>query len=362
MDGKIIIGNALTELSALPDESVQMCCTSPPYYNLRDYGTTPVEWPEISYSPMPGLPELTIPASVDNLGLESDPFAYAGHLVAIFRELRRVLRDDGVFWLNLGDSWQTQPGKGGNVPQTKWSKVGFPESASHRSSLAPGLKPKDLKGIPWRVAYALQADGWYLRQDIIWNKPNPMPESVTDRCTKAHEYIFLLSKSQKYYYDHVAIFEAHSREWWTESVGPEYMTAKDGRNDGGKIKKKLPESYRGSSFNKGKTAKSANELSKVGDGPRYEYVGRNKRSVWTIATQPYNGAHYAVFPQSLIEPCIAAGSKPGDVVIDPFGGSGTTGMVCERLGRNWVLIDAQPGNEKLMNTRCRQTGLFLDVA
>jgi DNA modification methylase len=323
--GQILIGNALDALQDLPEKSIQCCCTSPPYLGLRSYKTQPADWPAMEYSPMPGLPAVSVPAMSAELGLESDPFAYVGHLVLIFRELRRVLADDGVFWLNLGDSWTS----GGRSARDADDKLSAREMST-RAQTPGGLKPKDQICIPHRVYMALQADGWYGRMDCVWSKKNPMPESVTDRPTKAHEYMFLLSKSERYFYDADAIREENSNPQLTECM----VNWRERPNNG-----EWP----------------------AGAGGRMGSVknGRNKRSVWEIATMQYPESHYAVFPPSLIKPCILSGSRPGDTVIDPFGGSGTTGMVAEQLGRNWILIDAQPENEKLMRERTAQSGLML---
>jgi len=234
----------------LADKSVHCCVTSPPYWGLRDYGTA------------------------EQLGLEDTPEAYVANMVEVFREVRRVLRDDGSLWLNLGDSYASSPASGGEQSATMTGGE-HKRTPRTRYTRPPGLKPKDLVGIPWRVAFALQADGWYLRSDIIWHKPNPMPESVRDRPTKAHEYLFLLTKSKRYYYD-------------ADAINP---------------------------------------------------AGRNKRSVWTVATAPYAGAHFAVFPPKLIEPCILAGCPEGGTVLDPFAGSGTTGRVAIANRRRAVLCD-----------------------
>lgn len=269
------------------------------------------------------------------LGLETTPDEYVAKLVSVFREVRRILRDDGTLWLNLGDSYSSnQSNNGGCSPKSTLSGGGgkYRENSKNKAAfdinrprrLENGLKPKDLIGIPWRVALALQADGWYLRQDIIWHKPNPMPESVTDRCTKAHEYIFLLSKSERYYFDHEAIKE------------PSVTYGKDKRSGKGSI-----------SNGSGK-----------GNADRSDAGGfcgiaetRNKRSVWTVTTKGYKGAHFAVFPPDLIEPCILAGSRTGDMVLDPFGGSGTTAGVALRHGRNALMCELSAEYAALMQER-----------
>jgi DNA modification methylase len=287
----VYIGDCREIMASLPAESVHCVVTSPPYWGLRDYGVA------------------------GQLGLEPAPEEYVANMVAVFREVRRVLRDDGTVWLNLGDSYA---GGGGFSPNAPSNLAGAKQTTQHGAKEG-GIKPtgwikaKDLVGIPWRVAFALQADGWYLRSDIIWAKPNPMPESVTDRPTKAHEYVFLLTKSARYYFDADAV-----REPVTESSVA--RLAQPG----------LPTQI-GSDRVPGKTN---GNMKAVGDPS-----GRNLRSVWTIATQPYPGAHFATFPEKLVEPCVKAGCPPDGVVLDPFAGSGTVGRVANRLGRRAVLID-----------------------
>lgn len=273
----------------IADNSVQTCITSPPYFGLRDYG-------------MAG-----------QLGLENTPAEYVAKMVEVFRGVRRVLREDGTLWLNLGDSYATN--RGYQVPSTKGGpKHSGSQAAGGKGSAVPdGLKPKDLLGVPWRVAFALQADGWYLRQDIVWQKPNPMPESVRDRCTKAHEYIFLLSKSERYYFDADAIKEP-AQNW--------------GLRDR-------------SNFRNGTTDLKLKQNGLIGKHDE-ENPTRNKRSVWTVTTKPFKGAHFATFPIALIEPCVLAGSKPGDTVLDPFGGAGTTALAAMKHGRNAVLCELNP--------------------
>jgi DNA modification methylase len=263
---EIKIGDCIQSMKAMPDQSVHTCVTSPPYFGLRDYG-------------MDG-----------QIGLENTPDAFVARLVDVFRDVRRVLRDDGTLWLNLGDT----------------------------------IIAKQMQGIPWRVAFALQADGWYLRQDIIWHKPNPMPESVTDRCTKAHEYVFLLSKSPRYYFNADAIKEPAAES----SVA--------------RLSQATLAEQAGSARVPGKT--NGNMKAVGGDM-------RNKRSVWTVTTKPFKGAHFATFPPDLIEPCILAGSPRGGVVLDPFGGSGTTAGVAIRNGRQAVLCELNPEYAALVPDR-----------
>ena len=347
MSIRILKGSCLETLSKIEDQSINTCITSPPYWGLRDYGTA--EW-------VGGDPECTHTYHVKSpynanfnercgnasgqrkqesqrhhvaykkeckdcgairkdsqLGLEETPEEFVENLVKVFREVKRVLRDDGTVWLNLGDSY-IGGGRG-----WKYSKEGTIQQAHIDAGVkygSPtgkinGLKSKDLVGIPWRVAFALQADGWYLRQDIIWHKPNPMPESVRDRCTKSHEYIFLLSKSPKYYFDNEVIKEDAVGERWggNKPVNKENSKYKDNKYDNG--------------TNEG----------------RFIYEKRNKRSVWSVVTKPFKDAHFATFPTELIEPCVLAGCPEGGIVLDPFGGSGTTALVANQYNRSAVLCE-----------------------
>jgi DNA modification methylase len=310
----------------------QTCVTSPPYYGLRDYGHE------------------------GQIGLEETPDEYIKAMVEVFRCVWDVLEDDGTLWLNIGDSYAAQrggtampaetlaggvSGKGnksshrgrqiiGNGTQdAQESSPSRNNPVAHRNCKAFGLKHKDLIGIPWMLAFALRADGWYLRQDIIWHKPNPMPESVQDRCTKAHEYIFLMSKSQKYHYDHEAIKDPVKQDWGTRD-----------RTDG---------KY----HNEGSGLQPHSGLEK-------SYEMANKRSVWTVNTKPYAGAHFAVFPSDLIEPCILAGAPVGGIVLDPFMGSGTTAQVAQNLGRQYLGCELNPEYEALQKKRLSQMSLSLD--
>jgi len=284
---KLLIGDCIESMRTLDDQSVNCCVTSPPYFGLRDYGVE------------------------GQAGLESTPEEYIANMVNVFREVKRVLRDDGTLWLNIGDSYAGN-GKGRNADGThqEGGKQGTNTGTIIGSLVktnAPGCKPKDLIGIPWMLAFALRADGWYLRQDIIWQKPNAMPESVKDRCTKSHEYIFLLTKSPKYYFDHMAIAEDCVR------------------------------GSCGSSFNSKKTA--IHQGGRASSKQRIESEKRNIRSVWSVSTKPYSGAHFATFPPALIEPCILAGCPVGGTVLDPFGGCGTTAGVAIMHGRNAILCE-----------------------
>ena len=301
-------GDCREVLRTLPDESVHCCVTSPPYFGLRDYGVA------------------------GQIGLEPTPETFVEEMVSVFREVRRVLREDGTLWLNLGDTYQNAKGQSGGIdPKQPARRHGLrPQDVS-----IPGLKPKDLIGIPWLAAFALRADGWYLRQDIIWSKPNPMPESVQDRCTKSHEYIFLLSKSRRYFYDAEAVKE------------PATDTGRENGRDG---REEHPAAR------------------PPGTGPRtlarldYSQIGRNKRSVWEVTTQPFSEAHFATFPPALIEPCIKAGSPVGGLVLDPFGGAGTTGLVADRLGRDAILIELNPEYAAIAERRIRgDAGMFAEV-
>jgi len=303
---QILQGDCREVLKTLPDCSVHCCVTSPPYFGLRDYGCD------------------------GQIGLESTPDAYVAELVAVFREVKRVLRDDGTLWLNLGDSYASFRDGKATPDSTRGDDTGtlVPKgSAMNRMAstfAGSSVKHKDLIGIPWRVAFALQADGWYLRQDIIWHKPNPMPESVRDRCTKAHEYIFLLSKAPRYYFDAEAIKEPAVCELQPRKR-PNGLSVEDGKKLG---------VYRPNC--------GVSET-------------RNRRSVWTVATKPFNGAHFATFPPDLIQPCIRAGCPAGGTVLDPFGGSGTTGEVAASEGRKAILIELNPQYVKLAQGR---GGLF----
>jgi DNA modification methylase len=313
MTVRILHGDCRQVLATLPDASVHCCVTSPPYFGLRDYGVD------------------------GQIGLEQTPQAFVDELVQVFREVRRVLRSDGTLWLNLGDSYANS---GASGPQGKTgdraSRTYTAEAlGSGRNGLPAGLKPKDLIGIPWRVAFALQADGWWLRQDIIWHKPNPMPESVRDRCTKAHEYLFLLAKSERYYFDAEAIAEVSARAGEVAG-GAKYSSDAADANIGGKHT-------------------AATLAGAVGDT-------RNKRSVWTVPTQPYAEAHFATFPPALIEPCIKAGCPEGGTVLDPFGGAGTTGLVVDGLQRNAVLIELNPAYIDIARRRIQgDAPLFAEV-
>jgi len=298
----------LKGLQQLPDGGVRTCVTSPPYWGLRDYGND------------------------GQLGMESTPQEFVENLCKIFDEVWRVLADDGTVWVNLGDSYN------GAAPNRSGAN-GFNDGRTNRDKRfsvggVQGLKPKDLVGIPWRFAFAMQDRGWYLRQDIIWAKPNPMPESVTDRCTKSHEYIFLFSKQQKYFFDNKAIQEPaiHANDK-RNGKGCHTYTGKRAENDG-----LVQQSF-----------VTVNDT-------------RNKRSVWNVGVASFKDAHFAVYPPALIEPCIRAGSAEGDTVLDPFSGSGTTGEVALKLGRNYVGCELNPDYAKLSERRISEAlGMFAEV-
>lgn len=286
----ILTGDVLEQLKSLPDESVNCVVTSPPYWGLRDYGQE------------------------GQLGLEAEPNDYISKMVEVFRDVRRVLAGDGTLWLNIGDSYSGS-GKG---PAGNLGKKHNERHLEHKTGgiIPQGTKPKDLVGIPWRLAFALQADGWYLRQDIIWAKPNPMPESVTDRCTKSHEYVFLLSKSRSYYYDNDAIKE------------PSVSDPKLARNA----------RFGGNKYGDSDDPKHATKSGNVWEPT----PTRNKRDVWFVSVQPFKGAHFAVMPERLVEPCILAGCPEGGVVLDPFFGSGTVGVVALKHNRKYIGIELNP--------------------
>ena len=302
-DSRIEFGDCRDTMRRWADEGVrvQTCVTSPPYFGLRDYGHE------------------------GQIGLEQTPEEYIAAMVEVFRCVRDVLADDGTLWLNIGDSYASNPASGG-AQSSKMTGGEHKRTHAERKYQRPdGLKPKDLIGIPWMLAFALRADGWYLRQDIIWHKPNPMPESVRDRCTKAHEYIFLLSKSDRYFFDSEAIKEPSADP---KGSAARYKHAFTGNNAAiDRVQTGQPQGVK-------------------------EFDGkRNRRSVWTVVTRPYKGAHFATYPPALIEPCILAGSRPGDIVLDPFMGSGTTAMVAVQHGRKYLGCELNPAYEALQKER-----------
>jgi DNA modification methylase len=290
---------------------VQSCITSPPYYGLRDYGHD------------------------GQIGNEQTPKEFIANLVEVFACVWDVLKDDGTLWVNLGDSYYNyRPGKGQALLKQTVSNTNqdLPQTCARRGNKLEGYKEKDLMGMPWRLAFALQDFGWYLRQDIIWHKPNPMPESVQDRCTKAHEYIFLLSKNKNYYFDNQAIKE------------PAIHSNRSAGN-------KNPQ--------KGATKEGMEIRSGLLEAQQKKYEMSNKRDVWTVPVKAYTGAHFAVYPEELVEPCVLASTKVGDVILDPFFGSGTTGQVAQNLGRKWIGCELNKDYENLQNERVKQQGLEL---
>ena len=299
MSTQIIIGDCREKLREIEAGTLNCCVTSPPYFGLRDYGHG------------------------EQIGLEASPDAYVAELVEVFREVRRVLRDDGTLWLNLGDSYNAGR-DGGHAGGQKQASHPRHEGVNRSGANVPGLKPKDLIGIPWRVAFALQADGWYLRQDIIWHKPNPMPESVRDRCTKAHEYVFLMSKSPRYFYDADAIAKPAAYPGDNRASRPDT--------------RKEVDPFCADNGSRARTGRPTGDTI-------------NKRSVWTITTTPYSEAHFATMAPELARTCILAGCPEGGTVLDPFGGAGTTGLVADQLQRNSVLIEINPEYADLMRER-----------
>jgi site-specific DNA-methyltransferase (adenine-specific) len=394
---KIKIGNCLDVLKKMPAKSIHTCVTSPPYWGLRDYGND------------------------GQLGLEKTPKEFVDNLVKVFREVKRVLRDDGTLWLNLGDSYSS----GGRTSTTNQTVRGDKDYGVTRPAVCKNIKPKDLVGIPWKVAFALQEDGWYLRQDIIWNKPNPMPESVKDRCTKAHEYIFLLSKQPKYYFDNESIKDksltqniqsnnqklSKYKNFEEEKKYRQGIHHKRGENivisrpklpskkqfldfiksrtnanflvENTNIKKTTIEHWfrndDGFSFPKKDDWLKINDLvndwseeyNSINYALTYEEThfdtvltneNKNKRSVWTVTTKPYKEAHFATYPPDLIEPCILAGCPKGGTVLDPFGGSGTTALVADRLGRDAIIIELNKEYAKIAEKRLiGDNSLFANV-
>jgi DNA modification methylase len=340
MNVTILRGDCRDMLRTLPTDSVQCVVTSPPYWGLRDYGVS------------------------GQLGMEPTYQEHIAAVVEVFREVRRVLAPDGTLWMNYGDTYASSV----NGRSAADVKAAGKDDRTFRdkpfSTVQGVLKPKDLCGIPWRVAFALQDDGWYLRQDIIWHKPNPMPESVRDRCTKAHEYIFLMSKSERYFFDQKAISEPVADSTIARLLQPnlenQVASARVPGKTNGNMKAVArgpgnwgmsPIGMPGESENRGRPNRAGSGLE-----------NRNRRSVWTMTTQPFSEAHFATFPPELPETCIKAGSKPGDTILDPFGGAGTTGLVADRLGRNAILIELNPAYADMAKRRIeRDAPLFAEV-
>lgn len=417
---KLLTGDALTMLKTLPDESVRCCVTSPPYWGLRDYGTAIWTGGDATCDHKPriqprgerrkgklvGSTETVDAGTVQRhchcgavrvdkqIGLEPSPEEFIAKLVAVFAEVRRVLTKDGTLWVNIGDSYASDGGmRRNNNGSGSHSSLGWPGQdpatlnkvqGMNLPRLQSGAKAKDLVGIPWMLAFALRADGWYLRQDIIWAKPNPMPESVTDRCTKSHEYVFLLSKSRRYFFDHEAIQEPiaqgtidrldqdvdgqqgstranggtrpdrpmkalHQKGVAGWATGPGSHSSLDHNRERGEDEK-FKDSHAAKVRKSGNLARKPGSArgcpegtgSNVSGSVPWEGATRNKRSVWTIATVPFSEAHFATFPPELAENCIRAGTAPGDTVLDPFAGACTTLLVADRLGRNAIGIELNP--------------------
>ena len=395
MINQILIGDVLEKLKEIPDQYVNTVVTSPPYWGLRDYGTA--QWnggnPECDHKKTEDMQTSTLEGAIDTqmsakfyknkcakcgairiddqIGLEKTPEEYVEKMVSVFREVRRVLRDDGTLWINLGDSYAQKGGR--QMSDEEYEKMkerakltgcdvggwgasekrGQGASGRAANTAVSGLKPKDLVGIPWMIAFALRADGWYLRQDIIWHKPNPMPESVKDRCTKAHEYIFLLSKSRQYYYDADAI-----RIPLADSTINDMRFIKEQFTQNRPDRDFPGHSSRGSGMLKscgtGKAWNNHEDELQVGNKINEKInhpAGANKRSVWTVSTRPFPGAHFATFPPDLIEPCILAGCPRDGIVLDPFFGSGTVGLVALKNARHYVGIELNPAYAEMAHNR-----------
>lgn len=312
---KVYLGDSLETIKTFPDKSIDCVVTSPPYYGLRDYGVD------------------------GQIGLEETPEEYIDKLVSLFREIRRCLKDEGTCWVNLGDSYS------GNCSRTSKGRAGMGAEREGVFTKGGGLPPKNLIGIPWRFAFAMQADGWILRQDIIWHKPNPMPESVTDRCTKAHEYIFLFSKQEKYYFDYEEIQEDAVT---VENRPPAIV--REGELDYNTKRKNNPEAYLSTTRTKDGKAQNSTQTK---DG---QYTTRNKRDVWSVCVKPNKEAHFATYPPELITPCILAGCPEQGIVLDPFMGSGTTGIVARTFNRNYVGCELNPEYHKMSERRIWNEG------
>lgn len=396
MTVRILVGDALEQLRTLPDDSAQTCVTSPPYWGLRDYGVPPTvwggdaacahEWGEEGKRHRGGPSGKDTPATIGRstpahrdktkdirtgrfcircnawrgaLGLEPSPELYVEHVVTVMREVRRVIREDGTLWLNIGDSY-SDSGRGSAANSTLLGGRRSQDESRKvrvRETTQCGLPPKNLVGVPWMLAFAMRADGWILRADIIWHKRNPMPESVRDRPTKAHEYLFLFSRSPRYYYDAEAIAEpavtAREARW----AGATSLVQGDSNETGVSTRRfklgRSGNSVRRSAADRGVPMNGNGDL---GSSVPWQGSTRNKRSVWTVTSRPFPGAHFATFPPDLITPCILAGAPRGGVVLDPFGGAGTTGLVADSLGRDAVLVELNPEYAGMARERIRQKG------
>jgi DNA modification methylase len=396
-EATLVEGDVLAVLRSLPDESINCCVTSPPYWGLRDYGIDPQiwddptagkcahEWGEESYKvkehdrpdhsgnkllPTRGMQPTSKAAAFEigtgsfcglcgawrgSLGLEPTTGLYIVHMVAVFEEVRRCLRKDGTCWVNMGDSYASAGGPGWQGKHGARGKRSHTQRRLIKNTVvAAGIKAKDIVGIPWMVAFALRAAGWWLRQDIIWSKPNPLPESVTDRCTKAHEYVFLLTKSPRYYFNQNAITEECSENTHLRiSQDLARQVASYRANGGGKTNGPMKAVVRGSTAKIGKREDGTKWNKSFRESVVLQPVKRNKRSVWEIPSMPFSEAHFATFPEKLVEPCILSGCPPDGVVLDPFLGSGTTGIVAIRLGRKFVGIELKPEYVAMAGRRIR---------
>ena len=383
-------GDALTLSATQPAQSVNCIVTSPPYFNLRDYLVEGVDWPEVRFAPMTGLPEVVVPAQRVALGMEKDLWSYIGHLVLIFRELRRALRDDGTLWLNIGDGYAHDSKYGGHSGNKNYTSLNGGYQTARNNRPFTGLADKNLLGIPWRVAFALQASGWYLRNDVIWAKTNPMPESVTDRLTKSHEHIFLMTKSQRYWFDHEAIKVPAKNN----SGGPfsnRYADAQPSHGGASQYRRAdKSRTFRRENSQLGQVLQPGNTVSHRPDREEKYYTDEmvNRRDVWAVSTKSFKDAHFATFNPELIEPCILAGCPPrvcvecgqpwqrdidhgstGDLVaacgcdaatrpglvLDPFLGSGTTAEVAIVHNRRWLGFEMNPEYITMTNQRLHGT-------
>lgn len=360
MTEQVIISDAVSGLYQVNTGSANCCCTSPPYFRLRDYGTPLIAWPKVEYSPMAGLPPITVDEWVGELGQERSISDYIGHLVFIFRQVFRVLRDDGVLWLNLGDSYS---GNGAAYGDKKSTLQGATQGGRGGRSRAKkgGLPDKNLYGAPWRAAFALQADGWILRQDVIWHKTNAMPGSQRDRCTSSHEHLFMMTKSPRYFFDQSAILEPlkestlSDTRLFTDTISDDRrgLAYPGAPQQGSGMMKPTGIRFGGSKY-----GDSDEHPTKSGN----EYVSTGlaiKRDVWSVATQPYSGPHFACWPMKLVEPMVLSSCPPGGVVLDPFFGTGVTGIVAKKHGRGYIGIDIDERNKALFEKRMVETlGLF----
>ena len=356
---KVLKGDCLTVLPTLPEKCVHSVITSPPYFGLRSYkGILPTSWPEVIYS-LFGFP-ITIPAGTCELGHETDPKQFIGHMLLIFREIKRVLRDDGTAWVNMGDSYAGSNKGTGDVTISKQTTNRGSREGNIEKNITPlYMKPKDMMGIPWMLAFALREDGWYLRSDIIWSKPNPMPESVTDRPTKSHEYFFLLAKSERYYYDADAIktepkYPGVKKYAWGRAIDGSLSDNRKGKGEEIRKMKALE--------NGQKNIRKARDKQRGHSKEEQMSMGANKRTVWEIATHSFPDAHFATFPEDLVVDPIKAGCPEGGTILDPFSGAGTTFIVGKKLNRHVIAIEISevyvPMSEKRVK---KELGMFSPI-